>query len=176
MGVAELEKGHFGNAREHFESSLALKDNAPAHRCLALLHQRGGDLDAAHAAYMRAWSLCGYDQNLAIEIGEFLVRHKRYTAFDALVKSLPAPIAADERIALFKAQIALERGEYATVRQLLQREYCTIREGELSLSELWFASHIKEAEGRAGRKLTPAEKGKLTQEFPPPLQIDFRVK
>ncbi len=64
---------------------------------------------------------------------------------------MPAPIAADERIALLKAQIALERGEYAAVRRLLEREYCTIREGELSLSELWFASYVKEAEGRAGR-------------------------
>ena len=70
----------------------------------------------------------------------------------------------------------MERGEYAAVRRLLQREYCTIREGELSLSELWFASYIKEAEGRAGRELTPAEKEKLMQEFPPPPQIDFRMK
>ena len=49
---------------------------------------------------------------------------------------------------------------------LLQREYCTIREGEISLSELWFASYVKEAEGRAGRGLTPAEKGKLMRDFP----------
>lgn len=70
----------------------------------------------------------------------------------------------------------MERGEFAAVRRLLQREFCTIREGELSLSELWSASYVKEAEGRAGRKLTPAEKEKLLQEFPPPKQIDFRMK
>ncbi len=176
LGAAQLERGDFAEAREHFKSSLALMDNAPAHRCLALLYERDGDLDAAQAAYERAWSLCGNDRNLAVEISEFFTRHKRYTAFDAFVKSLPAPIALHERIALSKAQIALERSEYAAVRQLLEREYCTIREGELSLSELWFASYIKEAEGRAGRKLTPAEKGKLKQEFPPPRQIDFRME
>ena len=119
-----------------FKSSLALKDNAPAHRCLALLCQRDGDLDAAQAAYERAWSLCGNDRNLAVEIGEFLARHKRCTALDAFVKSLPTPIAEHERIALMKAQIALDRGEYAAVRRLLQREYCTIREGETILSDL----------------------------------------
>ena len=91
------------------------------------------------------------------------------------MKSLPATIAEHERIALLKARVALKRGEYAAVRQLLQREYCTIREGELSLSELWFASYIKEAEGRAGRKLTNAEKKKLVQQYPPPPQIDFRM-
>ena len=77
LGVAELERGDFGKAREHFKSSLALKDNAPAHRCLALLYERDGDLDAAQAAYEHAWSLCGNDRNLAVEIGEFFTRHKR---------------------------------------------------------------------------------------------------
>jgi tetratricopeptide (TPR) repeat protein len=176
LGVAELERGESGKAREQFESSLALKDNAPAWRCLALLHQRGGDLDAAQAAYMRAWSLCGNDRNLAVEIAEFLTRYRGHAAFDAFVKSLPAPVADHERIALLKAQVALERGEYAAVRRLLEREYCTLREGEVSLSDLWFASYVKEAEGRAGRELTPAEKGKLVQEFPLPPQIDFRMK
>jgi len=175
LGAAQLERGDFAKAREHFKSSLALKDSAPAQRCLALLCQRDGDLDAARTAYGRAWSLCGCDRNLAVEMGEFFFRHKQRAALDAFVRSLPAPIAADERIALLKAQIALGRGEYAAVRQLLQREYCTIREGELSLSELWFASYVKEAEGRAGRELTPAEKAKVMQEFPPPPQIDFRM-
>jgi Tfp pilus assembly protein PilF len=175
LGVAQLERGDFAKARGHFKSSLALKENAPAQRCLALLCQRDGDLDAARTDYGRAWSLCGCDRNLAVEMGEFFFRHKQRAALDAFVRSLPAPIAADERIALLKAQIALERGEYAAVRRLLQREYATIREGELSLSELWFTSYVKEAEGRAGRKLTPAEKGKVMREFPPPQQIDFRM-
>ena len=75
-----------------------------------------------------------------------------------------------------KAQVALERGEFAMVRRLLQREFATLREGELSLSDLWFASLTKEAEGRAGRKLTPAEKEKLMRDFPPPAEIDFRMR
>jgi hypothetical protein len=176
LGVAELERGEFGKAREHFKTSVKRKDNAPAQRCLALLCQRDGDLDAAQAAYTHAWTLCGNDRNLAVEIGEFYARHKRYNTLEAFVKSLPAAIAGHERITLLKAQIALERGEYATVRQLLQGEYCTIREGELSLSELWFASHIKEAEGRIGRKLTPAEKRDVMEKFPPPHKIDFRMQ
>ncbi len=176
LGVADLERGDFAKAHKHFKSSLALKDNTPARRCLALQYERDGHLDAAQAAYERAWSLCGTDRNLAIEIGEFFVRHNDYNTLDAFVKSLPAAIVTDERIALLQAQVALARGEYAAVRRLLQREYCTIREGELSLSELWFASYIKEAAGRAGRELTPAEKKKIMQDFPPPPQIDFRMK
>ena len=176
LGVAQLEAGAFGEAGEHFKASLALQENAPAHRHLALLHERDGDLDAAQSAYQRAWALCGNDPNLAVEIGSFFMRHKRQAAFRGFVESLPAARAAHERLAVMQAQRALEQGAYAVVRQLLQREYGTIREGELSLSELWFASYIKEAEGRAGRELTTAEKEKLMQEFPPPSPIDFRMK
>ena len=176
LGVAELEAGAWGEAREQFEAALALKENAPAHRNLALLHEHDGHPDAAHTAYARAWLLSGSDQNLAVEICDFLIRHKRLAAFDAFVRSLPAPLANHERIALMTAQVALERGDYPAVRRLLQREFCTIREGELSLSELWFASYIREAEGRNGHDLTAAEKNQLRQQFPPPRQIDFRMK
>ena len=176
LGVAELEGGGFPRAREHFDASLVLKDNAPAHRCLALLDELSGDLVAAEVQYMRAWSLSGNDQNLAIELGEFLARHKRYAAFEAFTRSLPATTGDHERIVLLKAQLALERNEFATVRRLLQREYATVREGEISLSDLWFASCVREAERRAGRKLTLTEKGKLMEESPPPRRIEFRVQ
>jgi len=176
LGVAHLETGLFAEARKHFEDSLALKDNALAHRNLALLHERDGRPDKAQRAYERAWSLCGNDVNLAVEIGDFLVRHRRQNEFAAFVKSLPEPVANHERIQLPSAQFALERGDYREVRRLLQRESCTIREGELSLSDLWFASYIKESERAKGRPLTSDEKQQLMQRFPPQRQIDFRMK
>ena len=58
----------------------------------------------------------------------------------------------------------------------MQREFCTIREGDVGPSDLWFASYIQEAEGRQGRALTAGEKEKLMQEFPPPREIDFRMR
>jgi tetratricopeptide (TPR) repeat protein len=175
LGVADLEAGALAKAREHLRSSRALQENAAACRCLALLEEHEGNFDAARSAYRQAWALCGNDRNLAVEIGEFYVRHQEHAAFDAFVAALPASIAGHERIALMQAQIALERGDYSAVRRLLQREFATIREGELSLSGLWFTAYIKEAEGRAGRELTAPEKLRLMQEFPPPQQIDFRM-
>ena len=88
---------------------------------------------------------------------------------------LPASITAHERIALMRAQIALQRGDYSTVYRLLRREFATIREGELSLSDLWFTAHIKEAEVRVGRELTAAEKCPLVR-ISRRRQIDFRMK
>jgi tetratricopeptide (TPR) repeat protein len=176
LGVADLEAGSLAEAREHLHASRALQESAAACRCLALLEEHEGHRDAARSAYRQAWALCGNDANLAVEIGEFYVRHHDYAAFDALLAALPPSIAEHERIVLMRAQIALERGDYSAVRRLLQREFATIREGELSLSDLWITAHIKEAEGRAGRELTAAEKSRLMRDFPPPQQIDFRMK
>ena len=53
-------------------------------------------------------------------------------SFQTFVKSLPGSIAQHERIALRTAQIALEQGDYALVRRLIDREFCTIREGEFT--------------------------------------------
>jgi hypothetical protein len=176
LGVADLERGSLAAAGEHFRASVALEDNAQARRCLALLHEHDSDRAGAEADYLRAWSLCGNDRNLAVEIAEFLVKHKRYAAFDAFVAALPPPVAGHERIALAQARIALERGQFELVRRLVQREYATIREAEHTLSDLWFASYTREAEARAGRKLTSDEREKLMQKFLPPAEIDFRVR
>ena len=176
LGVAMLEKEAFDKARAHFASSIALKENAQALRCLALLDERAGHPDAALASYQSAWPLCGNDPNLAVEICAFFLRHQRHAAFAGFVKSLPESIAGHERIVLMTAQIALADGRYADTRRLLEREFATIREGEVSLSELWFASYLKEAEQRQGRKLTDAETRDLQEKFPPPRQMDFRMK
>jgi hypothetical protein len=176
LGVAMMEKEAFDEARVHFTSSIALKENAPALRCLALLDERDGHPDAALTSYQSAWPLCGNDPNLAVEICAFFLRHQRHAAFAGFVKSLPESIAEHERIVLMTAQIALADGRYADTRRLLGREFATIREGEVSLSELWFASYLKEAGQRQGRQLTEAETRELQEKFPPPRQMDFRMK
>jgi hypothetical protein len=176
LGVAQLEGDDWRGAREQFQASLALKENALAHRCLALLDERDGRLDAAESAYRRAWSLAAGDANLAVEMCDFLMRHRRYAALDAMLAALPPPIAEHECIVLLRAQIALLRGNYPLVRKLVHREFCTIREGDVGPSDLWFASYVREAESRAGRALGDAEKEQLSEQFPPPRQIDFRMR
>jgi tetratricopeptide (TPR) repeat protein len=176
LGVALMEQGSFKEARENLTASIKLKENAQALRCLALLDERDGQTDHAQATYERAWPLCGNDPNLAVEICGFFIRHHRHAALAGFVKSLPEQVAQHERIVLMNARIALAEGNFESMRKLLDREFATIREGEVSLSELWFASHLKEAEQRLGRKPSPAERLELMKKFPPPRQIDFRMK
>jgi hypothetical protein len=85
-------------------------------------------------------------------------------------------LADHERISVMRAQVALELGDYPAVRRWLEREFCTIREGEGTPSVLWFASYVQEAEQRAGRKLTPAETQQVVQQHPLPHALDFRMR
>jgi len=177
LGVAQLEAGAFDDAKNSFEASLALKPTALACRNLALLFERGNDLDAAQGAYSRAWKLCGgADANLAVEICSFLVRHNRDAAFATFSELLPPALASHERLQLMRAQQALKHGDPLRARQLLQREFSTIREGEVSLSELWFSACFKEAETAKGHALTDSEKQEIMATNPPPRMIDFRMQ
>jgi Tfp pilus assembly protein PilF len=174
LGVAMLEQGKFEAARKNFTASISLKDNALSQRCLALLNERDGNTNTTTTAYQRAWALGNNDPNLAVEIADFYFRNHRYADFADFKKSLPPQVADHERIVLQTARIALEEGQYDLARQLIDREFITVREGEVSLSELWFASYQKEAEHSKGRPLTTEEQQDLMQKFPPPRQIDFR--
>lgn len=176
LGIASLEAGRFDEARASFTSSLAKKDNAMAHRCLALLSERDNRIEEARKSFDRAWKLSGDEPHLGIEICEFCLRHQRFADFASFVAALPSTVARHEKIELMKAQLALEQGDFPAVRKLIDREFCTIREGEVSLSDLWFASYIKEAETKAGRPLTAEEREKIVRDFPPPRRIDFRMK
>lgn len=177
LGVAQLENGEYEAARTSFDASLRLKHNAHAERCLALLAERDGKIDAANSAYMRAWALCQKDAPLAIEICGFLRRHARKAEGEYFLAALPPHIAKHERLQLERARFALDRGEYTFVRNLLKSgEFCTIREGEQSLSDLWFASFLQEEAARMKRELTTVEKQTVRDKNPPPRTIDFRMK
>lgn len=175
LGVAALEKEDFAAAQAHFNSSRALKDSFEAQRNLALICDHEGDVEAALAHYRRAYALSNGHRHLAVEIVLFMKAHGFEREMHEFAGELPEHVRSHERIQLALAESALAGGRFAEVRRILNREFSTIREGELSLSELWFALHIKEAEACAGHPLTAAEIAAVKRENPPPPAIDFRM-
>lgn len=176
IGVAKLEAGRFAQAREHFRRSVELQDNWIARRNLAVLDERDGELEAARAAYQVAWKLSGGYRNLAVEICEFLFRHQMFDALDAFIAELSAAVKSHERIQMVLAKVALRRNDFRFVRKVLNREFATIREGEVGLSDLWQEMCLKEAAHKKGRALTFAEMDAVVANAPPPRHLDFRMK
>jgi hypothetical protein len=175
LGVAKLDKGDSEAARQHFEASRRLRDNYLACRHLALLAQQAGDLDAATDLYLEAWEQSGQSVYLAVEICRFFQNGRMLPELETFLSQLPEGIVRHERIQLAVGQLALEMDQFDKLREILTGDFCTIREGETLLTDLWFALHIKEAEARKGAVLTEKEQADAMAQHPPPYEIDFRM-
>ncbi|MCP4402361.1 MAG: DUF5107 domain-containing protein [bacterium] len=175
LGVIALDGEQIPKARKHFESSQQLCLNYLASRHLALIHQQDGDEDAAKACYLQAWNLSEQSRPLAVEICRFFQKKQLFHDLEQFIVRLPDQIARHERIQLALAEVILAKGDYDTVRTMLRHEFCSIREGEISLTDLWFTLHRKEAEARKGSPLSEEERAQAIAHNPLPYAIDFRM-
>lgn len=175
LGVARLDRGESEQARRLFESSVQLKDSYLANRHLALVAQQAGDIEKAKNLYFKAWEKSENSVNLAVEICKFLQQENLLGDLDTFIKQLPESARRNERVQLTLAHICLNDGRLDQLREILRGEFCTIRENETLLTDLWFELHIKEAEIRKGSSLTEAQRIEVMQQSPPPREIDFRT-
>ena len=144
-------------------------------RHLAIIAHRAGNIESAKTFYLEAWKQSGTLVSLAVEICKFMQKENLLSDIEAFTAQLPADVVKHERIQLAICQIALGNGQFEKARNILDREFSTIREGEALPTDLWFALHIKEAEARQGRQLTQEERAAIVAENPPPYKIDFRM-
>ncbi len=175
LGIVKLDKNTVQETRQHFEASQQLFPNYPALRHLALIHQKEGDLTVAKEFYRTAWEQAGNVVPLAVEICQFFQKEQLFHELERFLAQLPIQIVQHERIQLALGEIALVKGQLETVRTILKRRFCTIREGEVLLTDLWFGLHLKEAEIRKGSSLTEEERAEAIAQNPPPYSLDFRM-
>ncbi len=146
-----------------------------ANRHLALLSQQKGDLVSARDLYLKAWAQSDHSIHLAVEICQFFQKEKMLPALEHFLSQLPEPVLQHERIQLALGEIALAKGQLDKLREILAGDFCTIREGETLLTDLWFLLHLKQAEARKGSDLTEEERAEVMAQNPPPYKIDFRM-
>jgi hypothetical protein len=58
---------------------------------------------------------------------------------------------------------------------VLQHEFATIRESEVSLSDLWFEMHTRRLAQEEGMPADDALRARVEHDFPPPTVIDYRM-
>ena len=88
---------------------------------------------------------------------------------------MPADIKSHERIQLKLAELAFDKDDFETVEKVLQLNFCTIREGETTLSDMWYGLRFKEESKKLGRELTEDEKQQYVVANDPPKSLDFRM-
>lgn len=175
LGVARLEHHDATGARQAWERSLALHPTAWAHRNLAQVARQQGQSAVALGHYAQAWACGPHSSALAIEYAQYLADQQLYAQLDAFVGALAPAFAAHERMSIFRALAALKAGRLDDVAPMFSHPFATIREGELTLSNLWFEWHARRIAARENLPLDATLLARAQREFPPPANIDFRL-
>ncbi len=175
LGVALYDLGCRGDAEAmaacytEWETSARMCENPWAYRNMAAyLARERGDGQAAIPYAIRAWQLKPDDRALVIDTGTLLLSEGAYERFLTLSDALPEPLRSQGRIALMraKAYLSTDRIDEAATILTDDLQVPDIKEGELSISELWFTLQAK----RHGISVEEAKRRiKL------PYALDFRV-
>jgi tetratricopeptide (TPR) repeat protein len=177
LGLIRAHHGRHEEAVPAFEESLRARRTPWALRALAVLAGSRGDRALACDLYREALALRPDLEPLAIECGGALIAAGLAREWLDLVGSLPCRVREQGRIRLLVGRAWLESGELAKLEEFLAQppEIADMREGEVSLSELWFGLHERREVERGGRELDAAGRRRVRLEHPPPQAIDFRM-
>jgi tetratricopeptide (TPR) repeat protein len=177
LGVMYAYNNDFKNARTCFNKSVEKAPTPWALRCLAILKQTAGDDEAAADLMAQAIEMLPQRQ-LGIEALRALIRAGRYEDIERAAQKLPAAIRALGRIKALRIEAFLERNMINSAEKLLLSgiELTDVKEGEVSLTDMWFKL--------CAMKISKSEKIPLSDELieraksecPPPADLDFRMK
>lgn len=168
LGIMEYCGGDVQKARMCLERSLSLCESAAAHRALARLDLLDGKNESCIEHYRQALRLKGDMTELKREYAQTLMALGEHEALLEYLSRLGEAVRRQPRFQYMLAWALVEAGEYGEAERMLLRPLVIpdMREGELSLSELWFSLYMKK-EGLS-RKEAEAK-------HPLPAELDFRM-
>jgi tetratricopeptide (TPR) repeat protein len=169
--------GQREDARQAWERSLQQAGTPWALRNLAVLDEEQGRFDDAAERYIRALQLRPDLLPLAMECGRVLIAAGRPGDWLDLVVELPGPVRQAGRIRLLEGQAALDAGDLERVERVLAAKLVIedLREGERSLSHLWFDYHTQRLSAEENAPIDDALRARVRREFPVPQELDFRM-
>jgi tetratricopeptide (TPR) repeat protein len=178
----EQEAEQLAQAHRAWEASAEKMPNVWALRNLAILAERKDDKEGAEALYDKALALpealCDYA--LVSEYLGFLGRLKKHEKVWQIFNTLPSEYQMVDRIQISAAVAAVRLGEFDYLEGFFKRKHHDIREGEESLTDIWFTySAYKLAAERGIVDPNGETLDRLIDEAwdrcPPPEDIDFRM-
>ena len=176
LGLMRYQAGDRDGARQAWERSLELATTPWARRNLAVLAHEQGRLDDAVTLYAEACHMLP-DYPLAVECGKALLAADQPQRWLDLIDELPAAVRAAGRIRLLEGQAALAVQDFARVERLFADAPVIedLREGEVSLSQLWFEYHEQRLSTLQDIPIDENLRERVRREHPVPPEIDFRM-
>jgi len=177
-GVMRYHDGEHEGAQEAWKRSLELAETPWALRNLALAAEQEERFDEAAEFYVAACRMRPDILSLAVECGRFLKRSGRAQQFLDLLEQLAPAVRASGRARFIKAEAALDVGDLARVEVFFADRVVPsdMREGERSLSDLWFAYHERRAGKESKKTIDRERRAAIEREHPVPDHLDFRMK
>lgn len=173
---------YVNRAREAWLKSVEITPNVWAYRNLAILEERAGNPELAETYYDKALSLPAVKLDFAIysEYLIFLKNAKKYEKLWLIFESLSPDMKAIDRIDITASFAAVKLGKLDYLDAFFGREHYDIREGEVSLTDIWFEYCARRmARERGVDVLDDGALARLIDEAwdscPPDPKIDFRM-
>jgi hypothetical protein len=177
LGLMRQYAGNTVGAQQVWSQSLALKRNPWALRNLGMLALAADQMEIAVEHYLEAIYMAPDQLPLAVECGQALIEANRPQQWIELLPSFSEPIRAQGRIRLLEARARLALGQIDEAREIIETLPVIedIREGELSLSQLWLEYSVQRVSRQENNPITPELISRARRQFPLPAGLDFRM-
>jgi hypothetical protein len=178
VGVMRYRAGDSNGARQAWLESLECEPSAWAYRNLAVLARDDGEFEESTHFWAIAARMKPDLQPLAVEACDALLAAGEFAAVPELIGQLPPEVANAGRVRLLGAIAGLRLGNLAAPAEFFAArcEIPDIREGELSLSDLWFEWQEVRLADEEGAPLDAARRQQVRRDHPLPREFDFRMK
>ena len=174
LGVLLYEKGQHAEAQELWNQSIRQQPTPLAYFCLAKALEEGCT-EPALAHMKTAFTLNPAERAYAKEYLAMLTEHGRFEAAFETFEKLEESCQANSRIRLLAAIAAAKTGRFDFVQQVLEEEHPDIREGETTLTDLWYCLAANRLAWEKGEQWDESHLQQARETLTPPKSIDFRM-
>ena len=174
LGVVRYAEGDLKGAEAAWQASLEQEENAWAHRNLGALYKNEyGNLETGKAHLLRAVELEQNCRSLYVECGSMLTSCGEDARWLALFDDMSATLQQDGRLRLYRAIALMHLDRVKEAAAILNPQFVMndIKEGELSVSAVWFDLYRRLYEKQNGVN-DPVAADKA---YPLPRALDFRM-
>ena len=177
LGLMRHYTGDTIGAQQAWSQSLALKRNPWALRNLGMLALAADQMDIAVEHYLEAIHIEPNVPALAVECGKALIEANRHQEWIDLLPSFSDSMHARGRMRLLEARARLALGQIDQAGEIIDTLPVIedIREGELSLSQLWLEYNVQRLSRQENCPITPELISQARRQFPLPASLDFRM-
>lgn len=177
LGILAYAEGDLEASGRYFEESIAACPNCWSLRNLAMLYRNHWE-DPQRAADLmeQALALNPESRSLVVDMATTLLKAERYDRLIALYDALPEGLRGDGRLKLYTGQALVARKRYQEAAALINYDILIpdIKEGENSISDLWFTLYGAIISQETGIT-DPAQLKQLVEARYPLKHLDFRM-